>query len=303
MTFSRPGAFDLSALTSTPQPNPTPGSTAGGSYVVDVTEQNFQTVVLEASQRHVVVLSLWTPRAPQAEVFNDMLASVANSFGGQLLLAQVNIDANPGIAQALGAQSVPIAFGLVKGQPVPLFQGAVDAQEAQRYFDELLKVAVQNGVTGRAEPVGAAPDSGEDAEDQDDPRFAVADEAFAAGDFDTAVAEYEKLRAQHPADAEIGERLAGVRLMARTRDADLGAARQAAADAPDDLAAQMLVADLDVSGGHVQDAFDRLIELVRRTAGDERELVRERLIELFTVVGVADPRVATARRALASALY
>jgi len=302
MTFSRPGAFDLSALTSTPAPAPGPVGTGGASYVIDVTEQNFQSAVLEASQRYVVVLSLWTPRAPQADVFNDMLAAVADTFGGKLVLAQVDIDANPGIAQALGAQSVPIAFGLVKGQPVPLFQGAVDAQEARRYFEELLTVAVQNGLTGRADPVAAAGPV-EPGEEPDDPRFAAADEAFATGDLDTAIAEYEKLRLQYPADAEVSERLAGIRLMARTRDADLIAARQAAADAPDDLAAQMLVADLDVSGGHVQDAFDRLIELVRRTSGDERELVRERLLDLFTIVGVADPRVASARRALASALY
>ena len=113
----------------------------------------------------------------------------------------------------------------------------------------------------------------------------------------------EKLLNQFPGDTEIAERMAGVKLMGRTRDADLGAARAAAADAPDDVDAQLLVADLDVSGGHVEDAFDRLIELVKRLDGDDRERVRERLLELFTVVGAADPRVATARRALATALF
>jgi putative thioredoxin len=53
----------------------------------------------------------------------------------------------------------------------------------------------------------------------------------------------------------------------------------------------------------VQDAFDRLIGLVGRTTEAERDRVRERLLELFTVVGVTDPRVAGARRALASALF
>ena len=117
------------------------------------------------------------------------------------------------------------------------------------------------------------------------------------------MAEYEKLLSQNPRDSEIAERLAGVKLMGRTRDADLTAARAAAADAPDDIDAQLLVADLDVSGGHVQDAFDRLIELVKRLDGDDRERVRERLLELFTVVGATDPRVAAARRALATALF
>lgn len=270
---------------------------------MDITEQNFQQAALEASMNYIVVLSLWSPRSPQSATFNESLGTVASSYDGQIVLAQVDIDANPAIAQALGAQAVPLVVGLVKGQPVPLFQGTVDDAEIRRFFDELITVAGQNGLTGRAAPSGAAAPAAEEPEEVDDPRFAAADAAFAASDFETAVAEYEKLLAQYPADAEIGERLAGVKLMSRTKDADLQAARKAAADAPDDLAAQLLVADLDVSGGHVDDAFDRLIGLVRRTADEERESVRERLLELFTVVGVADPRVAAARRALASALF
>lgn len=124
-----------------------------------------------------------------------------------------------------------------------------------------------------------------------------------ASDFDTAVAEYERLRVQYPADVEVAERLARVKWLSRTKDADLQSARAAAADRPDDVEAQLLVADLDISGGHVEDAFNRLISLVRVTSGDERELVRERLLELFTVVGIADPAVMTARRALATALF
>ncbi|KQV73681.1 hypothetical protein ASC61_00870 [Aeromicrobium sp. Root344] len=301
MNFSRPGAIDLSALK---QPPARPGQPAagGGSYVVDITEQNFQTAALQASMDYVVVLSLWSPRSPQSESFNAMLGALVSQYAGQLVLAQVDIDANPAIAQALQAQAVPLVVGLVKGQPVPLFQGTVEEAEARRYFDELVNVAAQNGVTGRAQPMGETSETAEP-EEAEDPRFAAADEAFAAGDFDTAVAEYEKLQKQYPADSEISERLAGVKLLARTQGVDLQAARKAAADAPDDLEAQMLVADLDVSGGHVDDAFDRLIGLVKRTAGDDRELVRQRLLDLFTVVGTADPRVATARRALASALF
>ena len=302
MNFSRPGAIDLSALK---QPAARPGQPAAGSgsYVVDITEQNFQTEALQASMNYVVVLSLWSPRSPQSESFNALLGNLISQYGGQIVLAQVDIDANPTIAQALQAQAVPLVVGLVKGQPVPLFQGTVDEAEARRYFDELVNVAAQNGVTGRAQPNGEAADAPEDVEEPEDPRFAAADEAFAASDFDTAVAEYEKLQAQYPADSEIAERLAGVKLLARTQGADLQAARKAAADAPDDLDAQMLVADLDVSGGHVDDAFDRLIQLVKRTSEDDRERVRQRLLDLFTVVGIADPRVATARRALASALF
>lgn len=298
MTFSRPGAIDLSALA---QPAATSSSRAPGGYVVDVTEQGFQTDALEPSMRHVVILSLWSPRAPQSQTFNDLLATVVDSYDGRLTLARVDADANPGIAQALQAQGVPLVVGLVKGQPVPLFQGTADEADVRQYFDQLLALAEQNGLTGRADAVpGEEPAEEEPA---DDPRFAAADAALAGGDIDAAVAEYEKLAKQEPGDAEIAERLAGVRLIGRTRDADLNAARQAAADDPDDVDAQLLVADLDVNGGHVDDAFGRLIELVKRTTGDDRDRVRERLLDLFTVVGASDPRVAAARRALATALF
>lgn len=298
MSFSRPGAIDLSALKKPATPTAQPA--AVGAFVVNVTEQDFQQIALEASMQHVVVLSLWSARAPQSAAFNQVLAQVTDSYGGQILLAQVDVDTNPAIAQAVGAKGVPFVLGLVKGQPVPLFEGAKDEAEVRALFEELIRVAAENGVTGR---VGGEPVSAEEPEPIDDPRFAPADEAFAGGDFATAIAEYEKLVVQYPGDAEIAERLAGVKLVDRTKDVDLQAARKTAGDNPDDVDAQLLVADLDVNGGHVQDAFDRLIEVIRRLSGDERDAVRERLLELFLVVGQSDPRVGTARRLLASALY
>lgn len=302
MSFSQPGAVDLSGLAGQPADGAT-GSSAG-RWAFDVADQNFQTDVLQASMRYIVVLHLWSPRSPQSEAFNDVLARVVDGYDGRLVLARVDVDANPAIAQALGAQAVPLTVAILSGQPVPLFQGTLGEDEVRQYFDQLVTAAVQNGVTGRAEPTGDAGAATDDeADDAPDPRFAAADEALAKDDLDAAIAEYERLQAQHPGDDEIAERLAGVRLIARTRGADLNEARAAAAERPDDIDAQFLIADLDVSGGHVEDAFGRLIELVGRLTGDDRERVRARLVELFTVVGTADPRVAQARRALASRLF
>ncbi len=305
MSFSRPGALDLSALARPAAPASgagQSGSSAGG-WVVDATEADFQQVALEASLQYLVVLSLWSPRARESADFNARLAAAANAYDGQLLLVQVDVDANPGIGQALGAQAVPLVVGLVKGQPVPLFQSAVPDEQIRGFFDELIRLGAEHGVTGRAPAPGTPAPAETDAEAEDDPRFAEADAAFNTGDLDGAIAVYEKLAAQSPGDAEVAERLAGVRLMARTQGVDLQQARAAAADAPGDVDAQLLVADLDVSGGHVDDAFDRLIQLVARTAESDRDRVRERLLELFVVVGGDDPRVATARRRLATALY
>jgi putative thioredoxin len=136
-----------------------------------------------------------------------------------------------------------------------------------------------------------------------DPRYAPAQDALEAGDIDRAVAEYEKLVAANPADAEAAAGLAMARVLQRTQGVDLNAARAAAAAAPDDVDAQTLVADLDMLGGHVDDAFNRLIELVRRTSGDERDRAREHLIGLFGAVGNDDPRVLRGRQNLASALF
>lgn len=305
MSFSRPGAIDLSSLA---QPRPDAGSApaAGGAvYVIDATEADFQQVV-QSSLQHLVVLALWSPRSPQSVEFTQVLAAATSAYGGALQLARVDVDANPGIAQALQAQAVPLVVGLVQGQPVPLFQGTVDGTEVKRYFDELVRLAQQNGLTGRAAPSGSVDSAAAEAEveePEDDPRFAVADEAYARGDFDAAVAEYERLLAQSPGDAEVAERLAATKLYARVSGADLQTARQAAADAPDDLDAQLLVADLDITGGHVEDAFARLIDLIKRTSEDDRDRVREHLLDLFTVVGLTDPRVGQARRSLAAALF
>ncbi len=151
MNFSRPGAIDLSALK---QPAARPAAPGGGSYVIDITEQNFQTAALEASMQHIVVLSLWSPRSPQSEDFNDVLARATDAFGGQILLARVDVDTNAAIAQALDAKAVPLVVGLVKGQPVPLFQGTLEEAEVLRYFGELVKVAARkrrdgSGAAGR----------------------------------------------------------------------------------------------------------------------------------------------------------
>jgi len=289
------GAVDLSTLS---QPDPATGAQDGNGLVIEGTDGGFQAIVT-GSQAVPAVVVLWSQRSPASADFVGVVTSVAASYEGRFQVVSIDIDVNPGLLQAFQVQSVPVTLGLVAGQPVPLFAGAQSADQVRVYVDELLKLAAEHDVTGR---VSVAAEEGQ-VEPELPPLHQEAFDAIERNDLDAAVDAYTRALAQNPGDddAEVG--LAQVKLMQRTAGVDEQAARAAGAAAPADIAAQMLVADLDVSGGHVEDAFARLVDLVRGTQGEERETVREHLVELFAVVGAHDERVQKARRALMSALF
>lgn len=316
--FSRPGAVDLSALarrSAAPPPAaspagapPTDGQASGGgtgsSYAVLVDEANFQGV-LEASMTAPVLLAFYSrARMPESGTMADDLASLADAYEGRFLVGLVDVDAVPAIAQAMQIPSVPLVVAVVDGRPMPLLQDVVGVDELRQLLDSVVQQLTAQGIAGRHQPRSAVPGDG-DGDDGPvvDPRYAPAQDALAAGDIDAAVAEYQKLVTANPADAEAAAGLAMARILQRTQGVDLHAARAAAAAAPDDVDAQIMVADLDLLGGHVEDAFARLVELVRRTAGDDRDRVRTHLVSLFAAVGNEDPRVQRGRTALANALF
>lgn len=309
--FNRPGAIDLSALKrSAPAGGPgAPGGPAGAvsAYAVRIDEQTFQDTV-EASMTAPVLLLFYSPTQDPASatMADDLVAAVAD-YDGRYLAGLVDIDAAPSIAQAMQIPQVPLLLVILEGrpatQPIP---GVLGRDDLATLLQQLGQQLTAQGITGRHQPRGAAPaaETGEeDTEPATDPRFAPAEDALVAGDADRAVTEYQRLVDANPADTEAVAGLARARILQRTQGVDLAQARQAAADAPDDVAAQTLVADLDLLGGHVDDAFARLIGLVRRTAGDERDVVREHLLGLFAAVGNGDPRVLKGRQNLASALF
>lgn len=311
--FSRPGAVDLSALR--PAAGATPGAAGPaadapgvpGSYSFDVAEQDFQAEVVDPSLSHPVVLALWSSRAPASREAVDALSRVVDGYEGRLSLARMDIDANPQLAQTLQVRAVPYVLALLRGQPVPLFEGTVDDDRARETFDQVIQAAVQNGVSGRAAPRGAAAEpaeeSAEPVEEPVDPRFTEGDTALEQGDYAGAAAAYRRVIEASPGDPDATVRLAQAELLARTDGQDGAAVLQAAADRPDDLDAQLLAADVDVMSGRLAEAFDRVIAMVPRIFGDDRERARRHLLELFEVTGGEDPRVADARRRLANALF
>lgn len=310
--FSRPGAFDLSALRRPAQPapaaNPSPaGTPAGtlGAYTVEVTQENFQSV-LESSMTAAVVLVFHSPsRSPETTTYAHDVAATVEAYDGRFLAALIDIDAVPQIAQAMQIPSVPLMLVLLDGrpasQPIP---GLLQPEEITGLLDQLVQQLTANGVTARHQPRSGAAPVTEGEEAGVDPRYAPAQDALEAGDIDRAVAEYQKLVDGNPADAEAAAGLAMAKVLQRTAAVtDLSVARTAAAENPDDIDAQTLVADLDLLGGHVDDAFNRLVALVARTAGDDRARARDHLIGLFAAVGNEDPRVLRGRQNLASALF
>jgi putative thioredoxin len=304
--FTR-GAVDLSALRA-PAPSPSaapsrpaagsepsggapagglPGGLSGGAsaVIIDVTETNFQTAVLERSLSTPVILDFWADWCEPCKQLSPVLERLAEAGGGSWVLGKVDVDANPRLAQALRVQGIPMVVAVVGGQLVEGFTGVLPESQVKQYVDAVLKA----GGVAVAEP--------------EDPRLDAADDALMTGDLDAAEAAYRKILAESPADAAAESGLAQVDLYRRISGADPAAALAKAAADPDDLDAQRLAADIEVLSGQAEQAYARLVDLVKRTSGDERDEVRKHLLSLFTVAGPDDPAVAGARRALARALF
>ncbi|WP_438855687.1 co-chaperone YbbN [Agromyces sp. M3QZ16-3] len=306
------GAVDLSSLVHRDERRTTDASAAtpdGGGptgYVAAVDDQSFGQV-LELSRSVPVVLALWASWSEQSTQLVASLERLVNAREGRLVLAPADADRSPQLVQALQAQAIPTVVALVAGQPVPLFQGVQPDEVVDQVFDQLLEVAERNGVTGRV-PSADDDAAGGDAPEEpvDEPLPPLHQEAFDAisrGDFDAAASAYRTAIAQDPRDDLAVAGLAQANLLGRLQGKTLDEIRNRAATSPAELDAQLDVADLDLSGGHVDDAFARLLDLFPTLDGDGRNRVRERLLELFQVVGVDDPRVAAARRRLAMLLY
>jgi putative thioredoxin len=270
---------------------------------MDITDETFPQI-LELSRTVPVVIDLWAEWCGPCKQLSPILERVVTELGGRLVLAKVDVDANPQLSQAFRAQSIPMVVALVAGQPVPLFTGAVPEQQVREVFAQLLQLAAQNGVTGSLQVDAEAGEAdGEHAEPELPPLHAEAFDAIESGDYGRAISAYEKALAENPRDEEARAGLGQVKLLDRVQGLDPTAARAAAAAAPEDVDAQFAVADLDLAGGHVDDAFGRLLDLFAALPSDERGAVRDRLLELFALIGDADARVLRARGRLASLLF
>ena len=259
---------------------------------MEISEANFEAEVITRSSQVPVVVLLWSPRSDASVQLGEVLAALAADDGGRWSLATVNVDTTPRVAQIFGVQAVPTVVALAAGQPISSFQGMQPPDQLRGWIDSLL-----NATAGKLSR-GGDPDEPE----QVDPELAAARAHLDEGDFDAALAGYQKILDANPNHEEAKGAVRQIAFLSRA-SAHTPDAVAAADAAPDDIEAAFAAADVEVLQQSVAAAFDRLIALVRRTAGDERSAVRTRLIELFELFDPADPDVIAGRRKLASALY
>lgn len=293
------GAIDLGALAAAreaqQQAAARKNDPAAAQVVIDVTEASFETDVIAASNVVPVVVDLWATWCGPCKQLSPILEKLAIEYAGRWVLAKVDVDAEQQIAAAFRVQSIPTIVAVIKGQVLPLFQGALPEAQVRQYIEELLRVADQAGVNGSVGTAEAAPIE----EPAEDPRWDAAADAIEAGDYDTATALYEQLRAVDAEQADAA--LAQVALVRRIDGVDPVAAVAAADAAPTDLGLARVAADIEVAQGQPEAAFERLLVVVR--AAQDKAAARDALVELFGLVGELDPAVKKARTQLANALF
>ena len=312
--FSLYGAVDLGARQAAAQRQQASAAASQGAahseYVFDVTEATFETDVLERSRTVPVIMDLWAEWCGPCKQLSPVLERLANEAAGAWVLAKVDVDANPQLSAALQVQSIPMVLGVIGGQLVPGFLGALPEAQVRQWLGQVLEVAQQLGLPGGADDQPA--EGQEDEADGDglggldgirEPELAEAQQAMERGDLDGAAGAFERMLANYPGHPVATVGLAQVNLFRRVNSYDAAQARKDAAAHPDDVEAQIQVADIEMSLGSAEEAFNRLLGVIRRTSGEDRNKVRQHLVGLFEIFPPRDPRVTKARSTLSSLLF
>lgn len=295
------GAVDLSALAGSAHAAPS-GAPNGSTWVTRISSEAELQQVLQLGAQVPVLVHLAAPSNPASAQIDQALVPAVDARQGRLVLAQADTEANPGLLQIFGVPAGPVVVAVVGGQAIPLLNQPAPDEQISAVLDEVQKIAVQNGLSGTVAPFAAGP-ADEESAPALPPLHAQAEAALGERDYEGALAAYEQALNENPGDDVAKNGISRVQLIQRTQAMDPQAVRANAAQNPEDVQAQIDVADLDLLGGHVEDAFTRLVRFIAAHRDESREPVRAHLVDLYAVVGESDPRVAASRRQLAMALF
>ena len=300
------GAIDLGALAQARQAQSAANSAlanAPSGVVIDVNENDFQQKVIDTSNQVPVVVDLWAEWCGPCKQLSPVLEKLAAEFNGKFILAKVDIDKNQNIAAAFQVQSIPAVFAIIAGSAAPLFQGAMPESQVRQVLTEVIRIANEQGVKGTVnQEEQQVEQENKSEEPQTDPKLEAAFNAIEKGNFSEAKNIYQEMLNQNPKDETAIAGLAQVGLLERSTTLNENEIRKNASDKKN-IEAQLELADLELMKGNPEAGFSVLINAIRITSGQDRDKLRERLLELFVVVGDSDPHVIKARRDLASALF
>jgi len=316
--FSLYGAVDLGARQAAAQRRQQAAQSdssgaSGDGHVIEVTEETFNTDVVERSRTTPVIMDLWAEWCGPCKQLGPVLEKLAIEADGQWILAKVDVDANPQLSAALQVQSIPMVVAVIGGKLVDAFLGAMPEAQVRQWLGQVMAIAEQAGLVLQAAAEDADDEGAEVPMARDGraprgappmpPAYAEAREAMERGDLDAAARAFEAELAASPGDPVAKSGLAQVNLIRRVSSYDQARVRRDAAEHPDDVDAQTRVADIDLASGRFEEAFDRLLGVIRRTSGQDRDKARVHLVGLFDILPPRDPRVAKARSSLSALLF
>ena len=277
-------AFDLSSLT---KPKADPDLPLPG---LEVTVENLNSNILPLSLVRPVIVLMWSPRSAESQAMITTLGKLEQVYEAKWSLARVNIDTHPEIAQAFQTKNVPYAVAIIAEQMVPLFEKAYPEAQVRLVIDKVLALSAQQGI-------GEAP------VEQMEPEEEEAIKALESGEFAHAEAAYKKWLSRKPNESLAKLGLAQTQLLIRTEGLDLNQVIEESTKSPTDIDLQLRAADIEIVNGGVEAAFSRLLNLVKATQGDDKNKVKNHLLNLFALVDQSDPRLISARKELASSIF
>ncbi|MFM6963812.1 MAG: tetratricopeptide repeat protein [Micrococcales bacterium] len=267
------------------------------SLFIELTETNLRSYVA-VSQQVVMLLDFYSPSDEASRTLSQKLMELVAKLDGAALMARVNLDEHARLSEAFQVTSPATFMGLLKGQPVPLTQGDQTVEVLNQVVEKLREVAASNGIVGRVEVSADAPEPS--SAPKLPPVHQIAVDLLNQGKYADAVAAYEQILREAPADTMAVAGLAQSALLLRLDGVDVDHVLNTA---PQNYEELMVAADALIAIGDYADGFDALLKNFADADAEFKMRIKERLLSYFEIVGKTSPEVTAARARLTSLLF